>query len=626
MKPASGITHPIDDLLSKVLDSTLDDDEQELLAELLRRDPQARRLYHEHITLHALLHWKETDGSADVSGAASAGRPCLQSDIESRISEVPSPGLPVPGPEPLIPPIILDLSSTLPRTPGLFAPGGWLFSYAAATVITGVVILGTWAHKVSVSRDYQFAGPSSPPAVPEPTPEYVGRIIGMADCQWADPRTIPPSGAAAVPVGGKYALNSGLIEIAYQTGAKVILQGPCTYEVDSPSGGFLSLGKLTARVEKSEIRNPKSEGSSSFILHPSSLFIVRTPTAVVTDLGTEFGVEVNKEGDTTSYVFRGSVRMQSGDGQHPIVLRRNESARAERDGAAGGVRVVRRDAAGVPPAFVRQLREPPKLLDLLDIVAGGDGTGRHRERGIDPTSGMEEVRFAAEYRWGNHQYYPVHWNSIRPISLIDGVFAPDGGPGPVVLDSAGHTFDGFPQTYGNVYGSIWARAAAVKAEGHAKDSAFWLDVLGPAAQFMPEGRGLLGLHANAAITFSLEAMRTLHRGVRPARFRATAGLGDAHRLLPEDPGNEIGSADIWVFVDGRLKLKRTYLRPKDGTVNVDVELGPNDRFLTLASTDAGNGPGYDWVVFGDPLLEMAATGLEPLPDHDQPPPRKETIP
>ena len=41
------------------------------------------------------------------------------------------------------------------------------------------------------------------------------------------------------------------MEITYDTGAKVILQGPVTYEVESPAGGFLSVGKLTARVEGS---------------------------------------------------------------------------------------------------------------------------------------------------------------------------------------------------------------------------------------------------------------------------------------------------------------------------------------------------------------------------------------
>ena len=57
------------------------------------------------------------------------------------------------------------------------------------------------------------------------------------------------------------------MEITYDTGAKVILQGPCTYEVESPRGGFLSLGKLTARVERSEVRG---QGSEKQIPNPKS--------------------------------------------------------------------------------------------------------------------------------------------------------------------------------------------------------------------------------------------------------------------------------------------------------------------------------------------------------------------
>jgi probable HAF family extracellular repeat protein len=50
------------------------------------------------------------------------------------------------------------------------------------------------------------------------------------------------------------------------------------------------------------------------------LFSVRTPTAVVTDLGTEFGVEVEKSGLTRSQVFRGKVELRpflSGGGPVP---------------------------------------------------------------------------------------------------------------------------------------------------------------------------------------------------------------------------------------------------------------------------------------------------------------------
>jgi hypothetical protein len=70
-------------------------------------------------------------------------------------------------------------------------------------------------------------------------------------------------------------------------------------------------------------------------------------------------------------------------------------------------------------------------------------------------------------------------------------------------------------------------------------------------------------------------------------------------------------AEIWVFVDGRLKLRST-LKPTQakwsGAVPIDIVLKPTDHFLTLASTDGGDGIDYDWVVFGDPVLQLAPEG------------------
>ena len=83
---------------------------------------------------------------------------------------------------------------------------------------------------------------------PEPEMVFVGRVTGMSDdCQWADQKT-GTFNYAYVPLGRKYALASGLMEITYDTGARVILQGPCTYTVESKTGGYLLLGRLTARV------------------------------------------------------------------------------------------------------------------------------------------------------------------------------------------------------------------------------------------------------------------------------------------------------------------------------------------------------------------------------------------
>ncbi len=247
------------------------------------------------------------------------------------------------------------------------------FSYLMATVITAAGLFGMWLWKVS-DHTPQFAHSPAPsaPTAHEPEMASVGRITGMADCRWSDPRTAPAGSTAPVPLGRKYVLDSGLLEITYESGAKVILEGPCTYEVESSRSGFLSLGRLTARVEKSEIRNPKSEGSdpSSFIPHPSSLFSVRTPTATVTDLGTEFGVEVDESGRTESHVFVGAVQIAlvgaKGEPDQTATLQAGEAARCGRSDG-----IVRSASPTNAARFVRSLQPAP--VPTARIVEKFDG-------------------------------------------------------------------------------------------------------------------------------------------------------------------------------------------------------------------------------------------------------------
>ncbi len=221
--------------------------------------------------------------------------------------------------------------------------------------------------------------------------ELVGRITGMADCRWNDPTAAPASDTESIPRGRKYVLDSGLMEISYDSGAKVILQGPCTYEVESETGGFLSLGKLTAKVERGEGRgergegtaNPKSQIPNQQISNPQSLipnplFSVRTPTAIVTDLGTEFGVEVDKAGVTESHVFRGKVELRPADGgkggTQTIQLSENESARVEPN-RNHGVKVIRGSSADTQPqGFARRMprRIPIRLFNTGIELREGD--------------------------------------------------------------------------------------------------------------------------------------------------------------------------------------------------------------------------------------------------------------
>jgi hypothetical protein len=403
-------------------------------------------------------------------------------------------------------------------------------------------------------------------------------------------------------LGDRIALKSGLLEIAYDTGAKVILQGPVTYDVESPAGGYLSIGKLTARLDShSEISNSKSQISnhqSEIINHK---FAVRTPTAVVTDLGTEFGVEVDASGTTRSHVFRGSVRVErrSADGTGAgvgQVLYENQSVRVARDGAHE-IAVV---PVGGSSGFVRELpKETIRTFDLVDVVAGGDGFSGKRNRGIDPTTGRStEVpprtpKSAKEYLAGDGEYHHVD-----ALSMIDGVFIPGGRQGPVQVDSAGHTCDEFPPTSNQTSTYVWA-GGRIPA-----DAPLVVRTELGGIDYASAGHGLLFMEANKGITFDLAAIRRANPGWRLLRFRATAGNTETGY---EEGGP--GSADLWVLVDGQVRLKRREINSFSGIVPVVIPLDDHDRFLTLATTDGGNGITWDWIVYGDPRIEMRPAGV-----------------
>ena len=229
------------------------------------------------------------------------------------------------------------------------------FSLLIATVLTG---LGLWfGSMIYVSSPEKIAKDSLPPSRSAFTPalEIVAKITGMVDCQWSkDGRE--PAGFDAVLLGRQFKLDSGVMEITYKSGAKVILQGPATYEVESKTGGFMSFGKLTGKMEVE-----KAKG-----------FTVRTPTAIVTDLGTEFGVEVSKDGRTTSHVFRGSVSLQAiaTDGaSKPVakVLFENESAHVEKSNNTDGMQLTVLKSF-VDTHFVRSL-PPSKSLSPDQVLA-----------------------------------------------------------------------------------------------------------------------------------------------------------------------------------------------------------------------------------------------------------------
>jgi ferric-dicitrate binding protein FerR (iron transport regulator) len=93
-------------------------------------------------------------------------------------------------------------------------------------------------------------------------------------------------------------VSRGLIQLLFDDGVEVTLQGPARYELFAPGRTQLHAGLMTATVP------PGAEG-----------FQVITQTAEIVDLGTAFGVELKSDGNTVVSVFEGLVEVTPAGGR-----------------------------------------------------------------------------------------------------------------------------------------------------------------------------------------------------------------------------------------------------------------------------------------------------------------------
>jgi hypothetical protein len=466
---------------------------------------------------------------------------------------------------------------------------GWPMAYLVATVIFAVgLVVGAVLQVRPLHSSAHLVSPSAP-SIRKSETECVGHVLGMVDCQWAKD-AVPLHPNDGMVLGHELKLESGLVEIGYTTGATVILQGPVTYVAESSNGGFMSMGKLTGKVDHENAKG----------------FAVRTPNATVTDLGTEFGVEADRQGTTAIQVFQGTVKVEAAPGEGAAkpstqVFRTGQSARVE-----GGVvnRVTALGSATKPVRFVRTIPgRTVKTFDLVDVVAGGDGFSGRRGRGIDPTNGRPstEVRIAKAhldesllFHVANGDLWAIgdgKFHRAEDLPFVDGVFIPDGSKGPITVDSAGHTFADCPTTLNYAPLLIWGGGAIPQAE---------VPTTMDGVDYARSGHGLLYMHANLGLSFDLDAVRKANPGWTVRRFSAMV----ANMVSLSQSGTN-ASADCWILVDGRARSHCRQLNANNDAIPISVLINSGDRFLTLVSTDGGNGIDRDLIAFGDPRLELA---------------------
>lgn len=126
-------------------------------------------------------------------------------------------------------------------------------------------------------------------------PFAAATITGVLDASWEDESTSANYGEPLLE-GRKLNLKAGLVQLTFESGAKLLVQGPTEFLVQSDMRGLLDRGKITAVVPS------RAHG-----------FTVRTPSAEIIDLGTEFALQVDTTGSAEVHVFDGEVVTQALD-------------------------------------------------------------------------------------------------------------------------------------------------------------------------------------------------------------------------------------------------------------------------------------------------------------------------
>jgi hypothetical protein len=299
-------------LLSGLCDGKLAEADLARLEELLAADPECRRLYLEYVDLHArlLTHPGLGGGVPPVLPAGEA---------------VASPAADAGG----------------RRGSGRFH---WYVIVAAGTLAASLLLqLVLWKPRPPEERP-------SPPADSAAThgpPRYVATLAQAADCVWESPAEPPRAGSRLLP--GELRLRKGVARVRFDSGPVMTLEGPTVLRVESGSAAALVSGKVVFQDGLVEAVG----------------FTLRTPRATLVDVGTEYAVVVDRDGEEV-HVFDGEVsRLPHGPNgpAAPEQLPAGVARRYGLDPADPG-----RPAALDPDRFVRT------------VAAGG--------RPADPTAGL----------------------------------------------------------------------------------------------------------------------------------------------------------------------------------------------------------------------------------------------
>jgi ferric-dicitrate binding protein FerR (iron transport regulator) len=435
----------------------------------------------------------------------------------------------------------------------------WLAA-AAALLLSGSVAFHYYEARpfVVINGDVDSVASSAP-----------AFLTGDAGARW---KGLDDTDERGLPTNQMMTLTEGYAEVTFSGGAIVVLQAPTTFSIESGTVMKLSSGKIAATVD-------------------GGGFVVDTPSAKVTDLGTEFGVNVGETGGTEVDVFKGKVAIEQvssatakGGLPEKHMLTAGDAAMVANDSFAMNVQ------GAAPDRFVRKFSAVTTSLDVVDLICGGNGTAHRRGVGIDVLTGE-----SGELKQVGREVGDNHYHRVATIPVVDGCFVPDGKLGEMQVDSAGHTYQ-FPLTSNVSQGLLSAGGRPLDPFGDALVST----ELG-GTDYSEPGHGALFTYSNKGMTLDLAAIKRLDPTKNLYEFRCTVGNTFSKIIRTQHTAPR---SDVYVLVDGQLRFERVGFTNKTGPFAINVPLKEGDRFLTLVTTDGGDTRKEDYVIWADPSLQI----------------------
>jgi hypothetical protein len=293
--------------------------ERNRIHDLVKADAAAREMYVGHMLMAAAIRWSHQSFDPVALGLKTELEPTNPQRAVATTSWLP-----------------VVLRNTSQRSPLI------LSRLAIAAVFYAVFAGLAWNLRPN-ARSSSTSATTSTLAMDASSTRMPATLTETTNCTWASSR--PITVGAPLRADELLDLVAGSAQIKFADGAVVQLQGPAQFVVEQFDRGRLHRGKLVARVPREAIG-----------------FSINTPSAHVVDLGTEFGVEVNRAGETAVQVFEGLVELSPASSGPLQQLRAGQAARTK------GVSQSLVALDFVPNKFIRPSATQKKPTDHISMI------------------------------------------------------------------------------------------------------------------------------------------------------------------------------------------------------------------------------------------------------------------